>query len=148
MRPSSTSSLSNRFTLWRVPPIIAARSDWVYGHAGQPGSEPACIWLCLAREPGEAHRQPAGEIEEMKLLDVPCQTAQLARQSGQQRIAQAGQGVEQLDEDPGGRQARACPTLRVSPTPVAERGASSSNASSAKEVARPQRGDDRLFPFG
>jgi hypothetical protein len=117
-----------------VPPIIEARSDLTRGGR-----------VVLAREADQPHRQPAGQVEEVQFLDVPGDPAKLVGESFQQRIAEAGVGVQQLSKDHAWQHQRLGRLQRGrggrSRGPVQQ-------CQLAEEVARSQRGDDGLFPLG
>ena len=101
--------------------------------------------VAVSCEAHEAHRQPAGEIEEVELLDVPGEASQLGRHSGEEGDPQPAILVEQLLErrpaeaqrldrlDGGGR--------RGMRRTVEQR-------QLAEEVAGLEGGDDRLVPLG
>ena len=52
----------------------------------------------LGGEVGQARRQPAGDVEEVELLDVGRQAAQLGREGREQRVAEGRLAGDQLAE--------------------------------------------------
>ena len=129
------------FTLWRVQPTIEASSPWVSDDRSRivPSSAAGPGFL---GEPDEPRRHAAGHVEEVELLDVDGEAAQLAGQRGQQGVADRRLGGDQLAElvarqDDGlGRRER---RRRGRPRRAVEQG------ELAEDVARPQasRGSPR-----
>ena len=98
-RPCAVMSASSRFTVWRVPPIIAARSLWVNGQSRRsPAWRPG--WVSRASA-DDAAGQPAGQVEEVELLDVAGEPPQLRR-----RGRRTGLGAAAGSSRPGARSGR------------------------------------------
>ena len=97
IRPSSVNMPRSLFTLCRVQPIIAARSPWVSGDRSR--IVPSASFLPDSRrQPGEARCEPAGDVEEVELLDVVRQPAELRGERSEQRVDDRRLGGEQLAE--------------------------------------------------
>ena len=94
------------------------------------------------RQPRQAHRQATREVEEVELLDVAGQAAQLGHEAGQQRVAQARITVEQVVED-GPREHQRLGRLEGRRGRRVRRAIEQRQL--AEEVARPERGDDGLL---
>ena len=88
---------SSLFTLWRVQPTIEARSRLGERRA-QPDGAVAAARARLVGEPDEPRREPAGDVEEMQLLDVRREPAELAGERREQRVADGRLGGDQLAE--------------------------------------------------
>ena len=137
--PSSTNWPSSLFTLWRVAPIIDARSPCVY----DPSSRivPSASGPRTAGEPEETGRHPAGHVEEMELLDVVGQAAELAGQGRQECVAGARLRVDQLTESIA-RQDQRLGRLEGDRGRRARRAVEQGEL--AEEGTRPDRRQDRL----
>ena len=94
-RPSSTSSLSSRFTLWRADHGRQVRLGVRPVQADLAGRV-ALLFLCQA---GEPHGQAPGEVEEVELLDVAGQASKLDGQSLEQRVTQRRLLAQQLEAE-------------------------------------------------
>ena len=135
--PASARSASSRFTDWREPPIIPASSDWVYGQAIRIA--PSGSGCALAGEPQDPRREPAGQVEEVEVLDVAGQAADLRRERREERPPQLRLGVDQRrgTRRDGGRASRSARSRRSSPSAARRRG------SPARRRTRPGRGSRR-----
>ena len=140
MRPRAVRSLRSRFTVWRVPPIIAARSDCVYGQARW--TSPVAPGSASRASAHEAPGKAPGQIEEVQLLDVAGEAPQLGDEAREQRAPQARLRLDQLvergtteDEGLRGLDRRGGGGVRRA---VEER-------ELAEEVAPRERGDDRAL---
>ncbi len=103
----------------------------------------AGIGIGLAGEARQAAGQAAGEVQEVQLLDVAGDAAQLARQAGQQRI-RAGLGSRSSEDCSSSRESvhvslASSATARRRARRTVEQGQLS------EEVAAAQRGDDGLL---
>ena len=140
-RPWATKSASSRFTDWREPPIMPASSPWVYGHGKRCSPAPLAALVALDRAQ-QVTGEPAGQVEEMEILDLRGEAPDLAGQAGEQRAAQAGLRVDQSVEGVAAEHERLDRVhrdrRRRSWRPVEQR-------QLAEEPAPPDRGEDRRF---
>ena len=124
-------SVSSRFTVWRVPPIIPASSDWVNGQAGRIAPSGSAS----RRHPHEARRQASREIQEVELLDMAGEPAQLGDETREERAPELGVLVDEPFEGLPAEHER---LGRLQATAVAECGAPSRSASSPKKSPAPR----------
>ena len=89
-------SARSRFTVWRVPPIIAARSLWVNGQSSRMST--VASGLALPSEPDDPAGQTPWQVQEVELLDVAGEPAELGDERSEQRLAQLGLGLDELLE--------------------------------------------------
>ena len=89
---------SSLFTLWRVQPTIDASSPWVSvvrSRIAPSGERPVPPSV---GEADQARGQAAGDVEEVQLLDVGGQPAELAGERREQGVADGRLGGDQLAE--------------------------------------------------
>ena len=84
------------FTRWRVPPTIAARSDWV--SVGRRAMSDSTARRGLLGEPRELEREAAGEVEEMDLGELVGQAPEPVGDSAEELPAERVGPVDQRGE--------------------------------------------------
>ena len=81
-----------------MQPIIAARSPWVSGPASRIAPSPAGVAPGSFAHPGKARRESTGDVEEVELLDVMGEAADLGGERREERLPHHRLGCDQLAE--------------------------------------------------